>query len=246
MVPMPLDPARRASAALGSAEQTTTVVVGSGLSGLAVASELSRRGVESIVVEALECADSGTMRTVMADTASLSERTELMRLLRGYASAHQLDIRQGTIAEQLSIIGHPTLITAPTERKQWAVQTADGVLLADHVVLTKFPQNELRRFLRAVGITIGKDLKSALRAIGLHLIGVGEPLTPTTRESVRLAKLIGDTIAAEEPEASNRLAARAGDTSDTGDDSATDDASDDGDERNTGDDRDAGSIPLTA
>ena len=50
------------------------------------------------------------------------------------------------------------------------VQTADGVLLADHVVLTKYPQNELRRFLRSMGIAIGRDFKAALRAIGLHLV----------------------------------------------------------------------------
>ncbi|WP_262364416.1 FAD-dependent monooxygenase [Arthrobacter echini] len=206
MIPLPFDAARRASATCGTAEQTSTVVIGSGLSGLAVASELSRRGVESIVVEALECSDSGTMRTVMADAASLAERTELMRLLRGYASAHCLDVRQSTVAEQLSIIGHPALITARLGRKQWAVHTAEGVLLADHVVLTKYPQNELRRFLRAMGVAVGKDLRTTLRTIGLHLIGVGEPLTPTTREIVRQAKLVSDTIATEVPATTQRPA----------------------------------------
>ncbi|WP_246021276.1 FAD-dependent monooxygenase [Arthrobacter echini] len=202
---LPFNAARGDSAAPGSAEQTTTVVVGSGLSGLAVASELSRRGVESIVVEALECSDSGTMRTVMTDATSLSERNELMRLLRGYASSHELDIRQSTVAEQLSIIGHPSLITSSIGRKQWAVQTRDGVLLADHIVLTKYPLNELRRFLRSLGVTIGKNLKATLGPIGLHLIGVGEPLTPTTREIVRQAKLVSDTIAAEGPAPLNCL-----------------------------------------
>lgn len=180
---LPLDPVRSASATPASAEHTSTVVIGSGLSGLAVASELSRRGIDSIVVESLECFDSGAMRTVMTDSVSLSERTELMRLLRGYAAAHQLDVRQSTVAEQLSIIGHPTLLKASVGRKKWAVQTADGVLLADHVVLTKYPQNELRRFLRSMGIAIGRDFKAAARAIGLHLVGVGELLTPTTRRS---------------------------------------------------------------
>ena len=187
------------------AEQTSTVVIGSGLSGLAVASELSRRGVDSIVVESLECSDSGAMRAVMADSTSLSERTELMRLLRGYAAAHHLDVRQNTVAEHLSIIGHPKMLTTSFGRKKWAVQTADGVLLADHVVLTKYPQNELRKFLRSMGIAIGRDLRAALRSIGLHLVGVGELLTPTTREIVRQAKLVSDVIVAEGPAALNRL-----------------------------------------
>jgi len=218
---MPLDPARsgsvptsahgrasaqRASAPGGTlAEHTSTVVIGSGLSGLAVASELSRRGIDSIVVESLECFDSGAMRTVMTDSVSLSERTELMRLLRGYATAHQLDVRQTTVAEHLSLIGHPRLLKTPVGRKKWAVQTADGVLLADHVVLTKYPQLELRRFLRSMGIAIGKDFKAALRAIGLHLVGVGELLTPTTREIVRQAKLVSDAIVAQGPAAITRL-----------------------------------------
>lgn len=203
---MPLDPVRCASATSTSAEHTSTVVIGSGLSGLAVASELSRRGIDSIVVESLECFDSGAMRTIMTDTVSLSERTELMRLLRGYAAAHQIDVRQSTVAEHLSIIGHPKLIKAPVGRKKWAVQTADGVLLADHVVLTKYPQNELRKFLRSMGIAIGRDFKAALRAIGLHLVGVGELLTPTTREIVRQAKLVSDAIVSQGPAALNRIA----------------------------------------
>lgn len=202
---LPLDPVRAASAMPCATEVTSTVVIGSGLSGLAVASELSRRGIHSIVVESSECSDSGAMRTVMTDTISLSERTELMRLLRGYAAAHQLDVRQSTVAEHLSIIGHPKLLATPVGRKKWAVQTADGVLLADHVVLTKYPQNELRKFLRSMGITIGRDLKAALRAIGLHLIGVGDVLTPTTREIVRQAKLVSDAIVAEGSAALSRF-----------------------------------------
>lgn len=205
MTSLPLDPVRSASVMPGSTEHTSTVVIGSGLSGLAVASELSRRGIDSIVVESLECFDSGAMRTVLTDSVSLSERTELMRLLRGYAVAHQLDVRQSTVAEHLSIIGHPNLIQASVGCKKWAVQTADGVLLADHVVLTKYPQNELRKFLRSMGIAIGRDFKAALRALGLHLVGVGELLTPTTREIVRQAKLVSDAIVAQGPSALNRV-----------------------------------------
>ena len=202
---LPLDPVRSASVPPARAEHTSTVVIGSGLSGLAVASELSRRGISSIVVESVECFDSGAMRTIMTDSVSLSERTELMRLLRAYAASHRLDVRQSTVAEQLSVIGHPKLLRAPVGRKKWAVQTADGVLLADHVVLTKYPQNELRRFLRSMGIAIGRDFKDALRAIGLHLVGVGELLTPTTREIVRQAKLVSDAIGAQGPAALSRI-----------------------------------------
>lgn len=193
---LPPVPAR---AALGSplAEVTTTVIIGSGLPGLAVASELSRRGIESITVEGLECLDSGAFHAVTGDSMSLSERSELLRLLRGYAASHHLDVRP-TFAEDLSIIGYSELLPTPVcGSKKWAVQTANGVLLADHVVLTKYPQNRLRRFLRSMGIAIGKDFRAALRAIGLHLVGVGELLTPTTREIVRQAKLVGDAISAE-------------------------------------------------
>ncbi|MHA7282999.1 FAD-dependent monooxygenase [Arthrobacter sp. TMS2-4] len=207
MDPLPLDPARSATVP-GAAEQTGTVVIGSGLSGLAVASELSRRGVDAIVVESVECSDSGPLRTVMTDSVSLTERTELMRLLRGYATAHHIDVRQTTVAEQLCIIGHPRVIKPPNGRKKWAVQTANGVLLADHVVLTKFPQNELRRLLRSMDIAIGRDARDTLRSIGLYLVGVGELLTPSTRDIVRQAKLVSDAIVEQGPSALDRMAHR--------------------------------------
>ncbi|WP_323960020.1 FAD-binding protein [Arthrobacter sp. JZ12] len=179
------------------AEMTTTVVIGSGLSGLAVASELSRRGVQSIVVEGMECMSTGPNRTIMTDSVSLSERTELLRLLRCYASSHALDIRQETVAEGLCMVGHPQVLPGPVlATKKWAVQTRHGVLLADNVVVTKYPHNQLRRFIQSLGLAVGSDLKTALRAIGLYLIGVGEMLTPTTREIVRQAKVISDAIVA--------------------------------------------------
>jgi cation diffusion facilitator CzcD-associated flavoprotein CzcO len=40
-------------------EQTTTVIIGTGLSGLAVAAELRRRGVGSIVVDGLDILGAG-------------------------------------------------------------------------------------------------------------------------------------------------------------------------------------------
>lgn len=195
MVPESITHVTAESFTLSAAEMTTTVVIGSGLSGLAVASELSRRGVQSIVVESMECLNSGPNRTVMTDSVSLSERTELLRLLRCYASSHSLDIRQETVAEGLCMVGYSQLLPAPVlGSKKWAVQTRNGVLLADHVVLTKYPQNQLRRFVQSLGLGVGSDVKTALRAIGLYLIGVGEVLTPTTREIVRQAKVISDAI----------------------------------------------------
>lgn len=198
MKPKPTTAVAAESELPAAAEMTTTVVIGSGLSGLAVASELSRRGVQSIVVESMECLSTGPNRTIMTDSVSLSERSELLRLLRCYASSHALDIRQETVAEGLCMVGYSQLLPAPVlGSKKWAVQTRDGVLLADHVVLTKYPHNQLRRFIQSLGLAVGSDVKAALRAIGLYLIGVGEMLTPTTREIVRQAKVISDVIVAE-------------------------------------------------
>jgi hypothetical protein len=198
MVPEPTTRVAAESFMPAAAEMTTTVVIGSGLSGLAVASELSRRGVESIVVESMECLNSGPNRTIMTDSVSLSERTELLRLLRCYASSHSLDIRQETVAEGLCMVGYSQLLPAPVlGSKKWAVQTRNGVLLADNVVLTKYPQNQLRRFVQSLGLAVGIDIKAALRSIGLYLIGVGEMLTPTTREIVRQAKVISDAIVSQ-------------------------------------------------
>lgn len=72
MMPEPATRAAADSFMPATAEITTTVVIGSGLSGLAVASELSRRGVQSIVVESVECLNSGPNRTIMTDSVSLS------------------------------------------------------------------------------------------------------------------------------------------------------------------------------
>lgn len=193
----PTGPIKGNQAPPATAEMTSTVVIGSGLSGLAVASELSRRGIESIVVEGIDCVDTGPGRTVMADSAAFVERTELLRLLRGYAQSHALDIRHSTVAENLCMVGHSKLLPAHVPGTiKWAVQTGNGVLLADHVVLTKYPQNQLRRFLHSLGIAIGRDLKSTLREIGLYLVGIGETFSPTMREMVRQAKVVSDTIVA--------------------------------------------------
>ena len=180
-----------------SLELACTVVIGCGLTGLAVASELSRRGVSTVVVDGLL---PQPLRAV-ADPSSFPERAELLRLLRGYAASHRLDIRSRTSARAVDlVIAGAGLLPAPVPRtRKWAVRTGDGMLLADNVVLTSCPQSELRRLARALGITTGRDLRSALRAIGLYLVGVGESAAPTTRELVCQAKDAGRAIARAVP-----------------------------------------------
>ena len=164
-------------------ESTTTVVIGAGLPGLAVASELSRHGVASIVLEGMGTA--GKRRSVMTDSVSLTERSELLRLLRGYATSHRLDVRPSTMASKLS----------RDPQQKWVIHTEQGILQAESVVLTDCPQNQVRRFLRGLGLSLGKDLRTSLKSLGLYLVGVADLLTPSTREIVRQAKLVGDAIA---------------------------------------------------
>lgn len=180
-------------------ESTTTVVIGSGLSGLAVASELCRKGVDAIVVEGLSVRDGCSRRTTLTDAGTRAERCELMRLLRGYAESHALDIRR-IVAEDLQRLNSPVAPVrgaAATEDRRWAVTTQTGVLLADNIVLTGCPMNQLRRLLRSVGLAAGRDFAEALRSAGLHLVGVGGLLAPTTREIAHQAKLVTDAIAGQ-------------------------------------------------
>src|SRR6185312_3933193 len=71
-------------------EYTTTVVIGSGLPGLAVAGELSRRGVSAIVVEGLLAQPPGPSRSPLPDSSDRGERNDLLRLLQAYATSHEL------------------------------------------------------------------------------------------------------------------------------------------------------------
>ncbi|MBO1269010.1 NAD(P)-binding protein [Arthrobacter cavernae] len=195
-------------------EHTTTVVIGAGLSGLAVASELSRYGVGSIVVDGLDILGSSVLssstgllpRCDIADPASLQERSEIMRHLRNYAASHSLDVRNNTRAVRLDLIGdtaaarfdaglEPSVPGCPT--RQWAVHTAQGVLFADHIVVTRCGQSQLRRMLADLGIALGQNFVAAMRAIGMHLVGVGELITPTPKEVLRQAKVVGQAISAK-------------------------------------------------
>lgn len=178
-----------APAAVGT-ERTTTVVIGSGLSGLAVASELSRQGVDSIVVDSLELfgAAPAVREAQLTEPGTLIERSEILRVLRHYASNHSLDIRVRSKAIGLSITA------GDAYSKQWTVKTSEGVLLADNIVLTRCAQSQLRRFFSSLGIAIGRDLTSAIRALGIYLVGVGDTVAPSTREILRQAKTVSEAI----------------------------------------------------
>ncbi|WP_306864546.1 FAD-binding protein [Arthrobacter bambusae] len=221
-----------------STERTTAVVIGAGMPGLAVASELSRYGVDAIVVDGMyvpgpsQLPNTGILqRCDAADAACLKERSEILRHLRNYAASHGLDVRSSTQAVRLDRLDEgaagtaisgtvvsgsvvsgaelagPDLATSDVAASgaaasgvasfQWAVHTANGVLLADHVVVTRCGQSQLRRMLAELGIAIGQNLVAAMRAIGMYLVGVGELATPTPKEVLRQAKVVGQAISAK-------------------------------------------------
>lgn len=197
-----------------STERTTTVVIGAGMPGLAVASELSRYGVDAIVVDGmyvpgpLQPLNTGILqRCDAADAACLQERSQILRHLRNYATSHGLDVRSTTRAVRLDrldeaaagsvISGSVVSGSSGVASYQWAVHTANGVLLADHVVVTRCGQSQLRRMLAELGFAIGQNLVAAMRAIGMYLVGVGELATPTPKEVLRQAKVVGQAISAK-------------------------------------------------
>lgn len=195
-------------------ERTTTVVIGAGMSGLAVASELSRYGVDAIVVDGLYITGStqppatGLLpRCDAADVACLQERSEILRHLRNYATSHSLDVRNTTRAVRLDRVDETAVEGSvasvsmqdkpASDSHQWAVHTPNGVLLADHIVVTRCGQSQLRRMLADLGIAIGQNFVAAMRAIGMYLVGVGELATPTPKEVLRQAKVVGQAISAK-------------------------------------------------
>ncbi|MDD1475892.1 FAD-binding protein [Arthrobacter sp. H16F315] len=179
-------------------ERTAAIVIGTGLSGLAVASELQRRGVASIIVDGLDLLGAGhpanassVQRCDAADAASLQERNEILRHLRNYAASHKLDVRTNIRALQLDHLD----ADGPTPR--WAVRTPGGILLADHLVLTRCAHSQLRRMLSELGVSAGQTLTAAMHALGMYLVGVGELITPTPKEVLRQAKVVGQAISAK-------------------------------------------------
>ncbi|MFP3579650.1 NAD(P)-binding protein [Arthrobacter sp. SIMBA_036] len=209
-------------------ERTTTVVIGAGLSGLAVASELSRHGVGSIVLDGFgalsasgQNVNTGMLQRCDAgDPGTIQERHEILRHLRNYAANHHIDVRNATRALRLDFLGRePSAqlgyglsksftgaaanaaleLSGPMEAapRQWAVHTADGILLADHIVVTRCAQSQLRRMLSELGIALGQNFATAMRALGMHLVGVGELIAPSPKEVLRQAKAVGQAISSK-------------------------------------------------
>jgi glycine/D-amino acid oxidase-like deaminating enzyme len=195
----------------GGTERTTTVIIGTGLSGLAVGAELRRRGVDAIVVDGLDILGAGQpanttslQRCDAADSDSLRERNEILRHLRNYAASHQMDVRNTTRAVQLTMVGgaarSPDAADASSVQPragQWEVHTPNGILLADHIVLTRCAHSQLRRMLSDFGITVGRNLVAAMRTIGIYLVGVGDLITPSPKEVLRQAKTVGQAISSK-------------------------------------------------
>jgi hypothetical protein len=195
----------------GGTERTTTVIIGTGLSGLAVGAELRRRGVDAIVVDGLDILGAGQpanttslQRCDAADSDSLRERNEILRHLRNYAASHHMDVRNTTRAVQLTMVGGApgTLGAADASAaeppaRQWEVHTPNGILLADHIVLTRCAHSQLRRMLSDFGIAVGRNLAAAMRTIGIYLVGVGDLITPSPKEVLRQAKTVGQAISAK-------------------------------------------------
>ncbi|MDQ4501249.1 FAD-binding protein [Sinomonas sp. ASV322] len=178
-----------------TSESTSAVVIGTGLSGLAVAVELSRRGVDVVTVDGLESGSPSTATTALrvADLASAesAEYLEVMRHLRKHAASQGLDVRGRVRAQHLALVEQP----GSAGPLRWAVRTERGVILTDAVILTRCAHNQLRRFLADLGFSLGEKLMEDLAGIGLYLIGVTELSSPSARELLRQAKSVGKAVA---------------------------------------------------
>ncbi len=177
-----------------SVEFTPAVIIGSGLAGLAIATELQRKGIESIVLGGMDCADN-ECSPPSDDFRSVAERTELFRLLRSYAACHHLDVRRHSFVQSLNQSTAASHAMPVRQNGKWVIETSNGTMLADTVVLTRVPQNRFRSFLRSLGIAVTSNLKAVLQSLGVYLVGVGELISPTTREIVRQAKCACNAIA---------------------------------------------------
>ncbi|MHA7305705.1 FAD-binding protein [Arthrobacter sp. TMN-49] len=176
----------------GSTETTSTIVIGSGFSALAVAAELNRQGVQAIVVESfcpLKQTPPPPPTTGGISLAALNERSEILRLLEHYARRHELDIRPSTRALSLTRQEGPL-----PETPYWSVRTATGTLSAHSIVFTRGALNQLLRVLHNAGVTTAAELRSGMHALGLYLVGVGDLVIPTTQEILHQAKRAGSSI----------------------------------------------------
>lgn len=178
-----------------ASESTSAVVIGTGLSGLAVAGELSRHGVASVTVDGLESAAPSTATTTLRVTDLSStesvEYLQVMRHLRAHVASQSLDVRTTVRARHLALVEQ----LKPGAPLRWAVRTDAGVIFADAVVLTRCAHNQLRRFLADLGFSLGEKLMEELASIGLYLIGVAELSAPSTRELLWQAKSVARLVA---------------------------------------------------
>ncbi|MDN3902942.1 FAD-binding protein [Arthrobacter sp. YD2] len=176
-------------------ERTRTVVIGCGLSGMAVAAELSRQGVDSIVVHG-PVPDAEAIRGAAAEPEPYTKRDQLRRILQGYAASHQLDIRGDSPARDLRRAAPSGLRPSPVAGTgRWAVRTGRGVLLADTIVLTSCSRSDLRKMTKAAGVATWPETVTALREAGVYFVGVGGTMLPTVSELLRQAKAAGEAIA---------------------------------------------------
>lgn len=175
-----------------ASETTTTIVIGSGFSALAVAAELNRQGIDAIMVDGCgpTKAPAAPTTTGGISLADLSERSEVLRILEHYARRHSLDIRPATQAMELSCAQQDG---APAPR-QWQVRTASGTLSACSVVFTRSALTQLRRLLHSMGLTTAADVRAHMQSLGLYLVGVGDLAIPSTAEILHQAKRASQSI----------------------------------------------------
>lgn len=176
-----------------TAESTTTVVIGSGFSALAIATELNRQGIETIVVDSsAPLKHSPTPPTTGGiSLAALSERSEIVRLLEHYARRHEMDIRPATQALDFT---HQDSDEAA--QRPWRVQTTSGTLTAHSIVFTRGALSQLRKILHGAGVTTATEVRTGMHALGLYLVGVGDLAIPTTQEILHQAKRASQSISA--------------------------------------------------
>lgn len=172
-------------------ESTTTMVIGSGFSALAIAAELNRQGIKTIVVDSSSALKPPTSppTTGGISLAALSERNEIVRLLEHYARRNELDIRPATQA--LDFTHHDGELAAT---QQWRVLTTTGTVTAHSIVFTRSALSQLRKVLHNVGVSTASDVRTGMQALGLYLVGVGDLAIPTTQEILHQAKRASHSI----------------------------------------------------
>lgn len=193
---------------------TDVVVVGTGMGGLAVATQLHRKGMAVVVIDGLNQGDpvaAGALRhatteelerVAIGDPASHRERRDILRQLHGYAKSHHLDIRRGVVAGALNPASpaqgmtRSSAASRETPSRRWALPTPGGLILCDSVVITGVSgRRRVRQFLKAVGQETSDNMATALRHVGIYLVGVGQQVSAGHREVLHQARLVGNAIA---------------------------------------------------